>query len=315
MSVAPPPDPAVITAARAYFDSRRARADSFARATFGWRGTARLHRAALGWDILRAPVNILLALLYVFQRLLALLLVLLRRPAAAAWLRDHPLLLRTAVAAEVERRVVADFLDLPHPGPDHPDPIAAAVLAAPQLRDLIRARASVPAATALAREVARSVEDYAGARAAVADMTTALGTLCAGAILFQALTPGMISVAPAVATAIAEDTAIADFPLGGTLGGLWYGFFPPDASLWLSGGALAGLMMIAALVSAFAGLIADPLQVALGIHRRRLLRLVDAIEATVAGPAASGFAAREHYLARLIDMAEVGLSLGRYWRG
>jgi hypothetical protein len=307
-------DAALIAGARTYFDSRRARADGFARATFGWRGTWRLHRAALGWDLLRAPVNILLALVYVLQRLMALLCDLCRLRGVAMWLRDHPLLLRTAVAAEVERRIVAEFLELPPPGAVGQDALAAAVLSATQVRDLIRARASVPAATALARDVARAVEEYAGARAAVADMTTALGTLGAGAILFQALTPGMISVAPAVAASIAHQTAIAEFPLGGALGGVWYGVFPAEASVWLSLAALGGLLMVAALVSAFAGLIADPVQVALGIHRRRLIRLVDALEGAFTGPGPAGFAAREHYLARLLDLADAGLSLGRYLR-
>jgi hypothetical protein len=304
-----------LTTARAWFDSRRAHADSFARATFGWRGTLSLHRAALGWDLLRAPVNVLLAVLYILQRITALLLSLLRLPRAAMWLRDHPLLLRTAVAAEVERRIIADFLALPPPATSGQDALATAFLSAPQLRDLIRTRASVSEATALARDAARAVEDYAGVRAAIADMTTAFGTLIAGAIIFHALTPGMMSVAPALADTIAHQTAIDGFFLGGALGGLWYGLFPPEATLALSLAALASLLMAAALVSAFAGLIADPLQVALGIHRRRLVRLVNSLETTFTGEKPAGFAAREHYLARLLDLTDLGLTLGRYWRG
>ena len=308
-------DAAVIDGARTYFASRRARADGFARQTFGLRGTLRLHRAALGWDLLRAPVNILLALIHVLQRLAAITLALVGLRRAAGWLRDRPLLLRTAVAAEVERRIIADFLELPTPGAGGRDALAAAILSAPQLRDLIRARPDVPAATALARDVARSVEDYAGSRAAVADMTTALGTIGAGAIAFQALTPGMISVAPALAAVLAQQAAIAAFPLGGAIGGLWYGFFPAEATWPLSVAALAGLLALAAVLSAFAGVIADPVQVALGIHRRRLLRLVAALEAGFIGPDAAGFAAREHYLARVIDLADAGLAAGRYLRG
>jgi hypothetical protein len=308
-------DDAVIAGARAYFDSRRARADAFARATFGLRGTLRLHRAALGWDLLRAPINILLALAHVLQRLVALLLSFVGLRRAATWLRDRPLLLRTAVAAEVERRIITDFLELPLPGTRGRDALTAAILSAPQLRDLIRARPDVPAATALAQDVARSVEDYAGSRAAIADMTTALGTIGAGAVAFQALTPGMISVAPVLAAILAQQAAIAAFPLGGAIGGLWYGVFPAEATWPLAVTALGALMALAALVSAFAGLIADPVQVALGIHRRRLLRLVDALEKGFTGQDAAGFAAREHYVARLLDLADAGLAAGRWLRG
>jgi hypothetical protein len=38
-------------------------------------------------------------------------------------------------------------------------------------------------------------------------------------------------------------------------------------------------MAAGAVVAAFSGIIADPLQRRLGLHRRRLLRLVDALEA------------------------------------
>jgi hypothetical protein len=99
------------------------------------------------------------------------------------------------------------------------------------------------------------------------------------------------------------------------MGGLWYGVFPPATPLWLGAAALGGLLMLAALISAFAGLLADPVQVALGIHRRRLIRLVDALEDAFIGPDPAGFAAREHYLARLFDLADAGVTLGRYWRG
>ncbi len=289
--------------------TRRARADAFARDTFGLRGTLRLHGAALGWDLLRAPLNILLAALYLIQRLAALLLSALRLPRAAAWLRDHPLLLRTAVQARVEQALLTHFLDTP--GPD----AATALLSAPALRPVFRAKTSVTEARATADEAARAIADYAGTRAAVADMTTALVTLALGAALFHALTPGMISVAPAVAGAIAHQTAIDGFLFGSTLGGVWYGWFPPDTPFALALGTLAALLMTASLVSAFAGLVADPVQVALGIHRRRLLRLVDALEDTLSTPAPSGFAAREHYLARVFDLGDAALTITRLWRG
>ncbi|MCF7726626.1 hypothetical protein GLP59_09975 [Sulfitobacter sp. M220] len=44
-------------------------------------------------------------------------------------------------------------------------------------------------------------------------MTTAIATLAVGALVFQALAPGMISMAPDVANAVARTTAIAQFPL------------------------------------------------------------------------------------------------------
>jgi hypothetical protein len=47
--------------AEAYIASRRARIDDFVDRHFSLAGSARLHRHALCWDVLRAPANILLA--------------------------------------------------------------------------------------------------------------------------------------------------------------------------------------------------------------------------------------------------------------
>ena len=109
------------------------------------------------------------------------------------------------------------------------------------------------------------------------------------AFVFQALTPGMISMAPGVADAVARTTAIADFPMGQTIGGLWYGIFPTGASPLLVAASVAILVMIGSVFAAFAGLLADPVQSRLGIHRRRLLRLIDTLD--------KPFAVREHYYA------------------
>ncbi|MDM7459416.1 MAG: hypothetical protein P3W94_008730 [Paracoccus sp. (in: a-proteobacteria)] len=133
-------------------------------------------------------------------------------------------------------------------------------------------------------------------------MTMTLGVLVVGALAFQALTPGMISMAPGGADAMARTNAIATFPLGQALGGIWYGVFAVDASAWLVGVAVAGLVMIGSVFAAFAGVFADPIQSRLGIHRRRLGRLLDTLEEELLGPGNKPFVAREHFFARLLDL-------------
>jgi len=63
----------------------------------------------------------------------------------------------------------------------------------------------------------------------------------------------MISMAPDVADAVARHTAIAAFPLGQTIGGMWRGMFGVGASPWLMSVTIAGLVMIGSVVAAFAG--------------------------------------------------------------
>jgi hypothetical protein len=51
----------VAEAARHYFDSRRLGVDAFVDRHFSLAGSAAIHRKALGWDMLKAPANLALA--------------------------------------------------------------------------------------------------------------------------------------------------------------------------------------------------------------------------------------------------------------
>jgi hypothetical protein len=81
-----------------------------------------------------------------------------------------------------------------------------------------------------------------------------------GAIVFQELTPGMISMAPGVAKAMSRSTAVADFPLSETLGVLWYGVFPVGPTPRLVAATVAGPVLLGSVSAAFVGMIADPVQ-------------------------------------------------------
>jgi hypothetical protein len=300
-----------------YFDSRRAMIDAFVARHFTWPGTLRLHGAALGWDILRAPLNVALSPILVLTRIAGYLCRRVGWCRVADWLGRRRILLRTAVARRVEALIVTDLLGLPL-DPDaaarDPDALSRAVLAAPQFRDVIRARGSVAAAGALGQRIAGALAEYAGTRSAVAEMTTTLCVLAFGALAFRALTPGMISMAPGVADAISTTTAIAAFPLGQTLGGVWYGIFPVDTAPWLTGVTVAGLIMLGSVFAAFAGVLADPVQSRLGIHRRRLGRLLDTLEVDCLGRGDRPFVAREHVFARMLDLWDAVASAFRFFR-
>lgn len=300
-----------------YFKDCRTKVDGFVARHFTWPGTLRLHGAALGWDILRAPVNVALSPFLVLTRIAAHLCRRVGWRGAADWLFRRRILLRTSVARRVEVLIVTDLLNLPldeRAAARDPFALARAVLAAPQFREMIRTRTSAAEAEALGQRIAGALGEYAGTRSAVAEMTTTLCVLVVGALAFQALTPGMISMAPGVADAMARTNAIASFPMGQTLGGMWYGVFNVDASAWLVGTAVAGLIMLGSVFAAFAGILADPVQSRLGIHRRRLGRLLDTLEVEFLGRGDRPFVAREHFYARLLDLWDAAASAFRIFR-
>jgi hypothetical protein len=122
---------------------------------------------------------------------------------------------------------------------------------------------------------------------------------------FQQLTAGTLTLAPVIAAALAQQAAIASFPLGASLGGIWYGLFPAPPSAALVVGVGGGLALLTATTAAFAGVLSDPLQRALGLHQRRLHRLVDALGRQLKGDSDAAFRARDHYVARIFDLIDL----------
>jgi len=298
--------------------ARRSKVDAFVNRHFSWPGTLHLHRAAIGFDILRAPVNVLLSPILVLARLSAWPLRKFRLYRSADWLLHRRLLLRTAVSAKVEAAILNEFLDVPlveNAGWRDRAALSRAILAAPLLREAIRSRGSIAEAQAMADRIMGAIAEYTGTRSAMAEFTTALATLAVGAMVFQALTPGMISMAPGVAEAMSRTTAVANFPLGSALGGVWYGVFPVGPSPLLVTATIIGLVLLGSVVAAFAGTLADPVQVRLGMHRRRLIRLLDTLDAEINGLAEKPFVAPEHFLVRTLDLWDAAVSVLRAFRG
>ena len=130
-----------------------------------------------------------------------------------------------------------------------------------------------------------------------------------GALVFQQLTPGSLSTGTVMVEALAEHTAIEAFPLGAWAGEAYYSVFPVSWSLSDIGIAVVATFGLVAVLSTFVGILADPLQVALGIHRRRLRRFVDALERRMLGEG-SDFAPKDAYVARLVDLVDGARAAG-----
>ncbi|WP_207100084.1 DUF6635 family protein [Paracoccus shandongensis] len=262
---------------------RRAAVSRFVRDRYGPRGSLRLHRAALGWDLLRAPVNVMLSPVFLLTRLLAWALSRLGARRAGAWLGARRIFLPSDMGRVIERDLLALIagLDAQGIGPNAPS-------------DAVRHQAAALAET----------------RNAVSEITTSLIVLVSGWLLFNRATPGVISLAGPLAEIRAHSTAVSDFLLGDTLGRAWYWAFPVELSPWEVIGTGIALAVIGSLVTTFAGLVADPVQVWTGTHRRRILRLLDRLDR--AEPA-SGIE-REHLLARAGDLSDAVLMLWRNLR-
>ena len=301
---------AVDEGARAYFAARRARVAPFVDAHFSLRGTIRLHRAAIGWDVARAPANLSLAAPQIALQLASRAI---RRwsPRASAVL-GRPILLRTAVSRQIEWLMMTELLELPFAQGKRQathDALNQAILAEPLVRDRVQAALAALGPhgedPAFRTRLAHALGEYSVTRTAAAEITTGLLNLGGGAIALHKLTPGAASLGPALAGTLAQQTAVGAFPMGGWLGGVWYGWFPVHASAALVTAATGGLMVASTTFAAFAGVVSDPVQRALGLHRKRLLRMIDGLERQFFDGQARGFAVHDHYVARLLDVFDL----------
>ena len=293
-------------AASRYLKTRRDRVDGFVDRHFSLAGTLRLHRRTIGWDIVRMPANLLLAPA-------ALGAAVARRIAAraglvrvAAWLGRRRLMVETAMTREISWLVTTELLQLPCAQAGRAsghDALAAAILADPRVAARLGAADLLP--NEIRRRIAAFVGDYAGTRAATAEIATGLLAAGIGALWVKQATPGMITLGGALAGLLAQQAAVAAFPLGAGLGAWWYGMYPAVPSAGMVAATAGALGVLGALLAVFSGLVTDPLQRLAGLHRRRLLRLVDTLERMLRDDAAASFPLRDHYVARLLDLTDL----------
>lgn len=302
---------AVSEATQRYLTERRTRVKPFTHRHFSFKGAWRINRRALGKDLLRTPANVIWAIPHLLAQGGAALGHRLKLPALACRLGRVPAGFKTDVEREVEWLIYSEWLELPFAQKPsgrrcQRDALLEEILAHPVISRLLVPELIQLDELARHRYFRQRLEEYlstyAASRTAAADLSGSLLSLAAGVATSKQLTPGAIAVGSATATTIANQLAIANFALGPTLGSLYYGVFPATASTGLLVTTTGGLIVLLGGLSALAGIVADPLQQAFGLHERRLLKLLDALEQELLGQGSSGYRLHDAYVARIFDL-------------
>jgi hypothetical protein len=280
-------DPAERAAVAAYAASCRARIPAFTARHYGLAGTLRLHREALGLDLLRAPLNVLLVGPSLFLRLAGAGLRRLGLGRLGTWLQSRNLFLETRLSRRVADLVLVELLGLDE---------------------------GAPGAVAWRERARHLIAEYVAARHAVAELAAVLVLLALGLLLVHALTPSAISLGPMLAKELAQRAAVEDFWLGPALGSLYYAWFPADAGWTRTVLTTLAVMAGFALLATFMGLVTDPLQEWLGLHRQRLRRLVDTLERVGLGEADARLSLPDPWIARMTDLTDMVLMAMRLTR-
>ncbi len=300
-----------------YVEACHGRVDGFVDRHFSFRGTLRIHRAALGLDLLRAPANLFLAVPHLIKAAATFLAGRIGAAGLTASVERLPTQFRTDVEREVERLVRIELLGAGDAGRAVRAVLGERDAAADGSGDEGAAESPLAAASVRLCEtfdthrgevvgagLAADLAHYVSARTPAAEITTACISAAAGLVLLHQLTPTAFSLGPSLAALQARQAAIDAFPLGAAMGRVWQAAFPVDASLSMVFAMTVALLVAMSLLAAFAGVVADPVQRLLGIHHRRLRRLVEAANVALRESGAGGFRDRTHYVARMFDILE-----------
>lgn len=295
---------AITRGAQRYFDACRAEVPAFVDRHFQYPGAFRTNRAALGGDMIRAPVNLLWAPVY---GLVCLFRAMIRGPRSLTGvdnlLSRVPDGLTTRVQRHISDRILQELLN-PGPGrgledylieslreeydnhhPGHTDLSQFRLLMEPLMDD--------------------ALTQYRVTRIASADITSSLSCTVLGAFAFQKFTPGGIGVAIVLASVVAKALAARDFFLGETLGNLYYSLFPPVPSTTTTAAVVLAVLGLLSALAALSGLITDPVQAATGLHHRRLTTLLDRLQQDFLNQTRGSFRPKDALVARLLDAFDV----------
>lgn len=305
-------DLAVNRATDAYIRSCRGKVPDFSKRFFSGKGALRLNKKAFGSDLYKAPINILWALPYIGVKAFSSLLKKLNFKKIPYHLERLPIGFETSVQKEINWIIFTELLELPYTQGERKsmkDSLFMEILNQPEISPLLSGQLSKIYSKSKNPKFRAALEEnlleYSKSRTAAADLAGNIITISAGVTMFHKLTPGAMTTASAVASAVAQQVAISNFAFGPTLGSLYYGVFPASASMGLVIASTGSIMAALAVLTSFSGIITDPIQYKLGIHQRRLLKFIDSLERALKRRDGPKFNIRDQYVARVFDLLDL----------
>lgn len=306
------PDRVIKRAVDAYLNARREKVPSFVKEHFSLRGAIRLNRKAFGLDFFKVPLNVAWAIPYTALKISAAL----GRRAGLERIHSRverlPPGFETAVQKEVTWLIFTQLLEIPFAQgsrKSEKDALLEAILGQPEISMLfIRDLSAIDSKSRDPRfrsALEKNLREYSRTRTAAAELAGNLISLSAGASVFGKLTPGAMTVGGGVAAAIAQHSAVSNFMLGSSIGSLYYSLFPPSVSMGLIVASTGAVIAALATLTSFSGLITDPIQYKLGLHQKRLHRLIDCLEKELRGLGDSRLKIMDQYVARIFDLLDL----------
>ena len=305
---------AVDTGIAKYIASRREKVDVFVENNFSVKEAWQLNKAAFGYDLLKAPANVIWSPFYFILSLSSKGMS--KVSKGKVQLNNLPAGFSTAVEKEVQWRVYNNFLELPieiDARQSEKNKLLEIILTDESLQPIFEQ--GLLAIADLAQDsngestLTENLLNYVDSRKAASELSATLIGAATGFATTKSLQLGSLGLGQSLAGTLAYHSAVSSFAFGNTLGGLYYSIMPVSVStgaIVLSTGGVAALLGV---VSAFGGMIADPLQKSLGLHQKRLHKLLDSIEEQLTSTDSESLKLKDGYVARVLDLADLLMTL------
>lgn len=301
-----------------YIANLRSQVDTFVDETFSMSEAWEINKKAFGMDMLKAPANVLWTPLYFVLSGVGSGLKKANMESAGNTLKALPTGFSTDVEREVEWRIYTQFLGLPIKQEEREfaeNRLLATILEDELLKPILAESMEAISDLALDKNgearLADTLLDYVDSRKAAAELSSTLIGAATGFMATKSLSLGAMGLGQSLATSAAVHSAASSFALGNTLGGLYYSLMPVSVStgtLILSTGGVAAILGV---ISAFGGVLADPLQKSLGLHQKRLNKLVNALETQLTSSDESSLALKDGYIARVLDFVDFIITVAK----
>jgi hypothetical protein len=294
-----------------YMVQRRSMVDAFVNKHYNFKGSARLHRHSLGWDIAKTPINAISSVLTVVKQTSAFGLNKLGAKELAELFANKNLFLSTKISKEIQWNIQTELLELPCNNGNNinqNDALLNELFNDHRIQHQFICTLKTLAPHANNNEVKFKIEEllteYTGSRAAASDITVSLMTAATGLVALHKLTPGLASLSNSVASGIAHSTAIHSFWGGSSAGGMYYSFFNVTTPGMLTAAVFTSMLIPASFVATFAGILTDPIQRKLGFHTKKLNKVLDSTEQILLGEDEAKLILKDHYIARVFDLLD-----------
>ena len=299
-----------------YIQSRRDKVDEFVEQNYSFAGALELNKKAFGLDMLKTPANILWTPPYFLLSGAGKLMQKFSGDKLGGTLSELPAGFQTDVEREVTWRLHTQLLELPYEDGErkfHDNRLFEMILEDESLTAIfepgLKALAALEQDEAGKARLAKNLTAYVDSRKAAAELSSAMISMAAGYMANKSLNFGAMGLGSAVATSLAHQAAVSSFVFGNTLGSLYYSVFSVTASKTAVALSTGGIAVLLGIIASYTGVVTDPLQKSLGLHQKKLHKIIDALEEQLLGESESAIAFKDGYIARVLDLADIMLTL------